>query len=55
MKTEEEMEVLEKYRKELICPICQSELVNKDYKINKRTFYQFLIIMILSFIAGVLA
>lgn len=34
---DKEMEVLRKYKETLICPICQSDLVSKDYKVNKRS------------------
>ena len=51
---EKDMEVLNRYKKELICPICQEELENKDYKINRRTFHLVLIAIITSFIMGVI-
>ena len=34
---EQELELFNKYKKELICPICQSEdLVHKDYLLNRK-------------------
>lgn len=32
-----EEEIMEKYKEELVCPKCQSELIHKDYIINRNT------------------
>lgn len=31
---DQEIELIEKYKADLICPNCQEELMNKDYKKN---------------------
>ena len=51
--TEQEMELIEEYKKELICPKCEGYLVNKDYKINKRNLILVVIASLCAFALGV--
>lgn len=48
----QQLEILEKYKEELICPICQKELVHKDYEINKKTLIYFSVILLMGLITG---
>lgn len=49
----QQLEIFEKYKKSLICPKCNANLVNRDYKINKKTLLYFLIIFIMGVFLGI--
>ncbi len=51
--TDQEMELIRKYKKELVCPKCERDLVNVDYIINKRTLFLVVIFSLCAFVIGI--